>query len=260
MAWQNVTVGITLVHSDLRAFRFSARDHALDGVSLKAQLLYSALRQLEELFGHDFVLPAFNYDFTSTRRFDVRLDLPQIGALPRSVMTLPGWNRSKTPVFSFLAQHRMLRTDEKPFSSDSVLGQLLTNSGQVALLGVGFESFTFLHHLEFLANSPYRYEKKFTGQRVEDGRVEACEVSFHVRPFGLDIDYDFDKIGSVVLGQKAAKKQDSHTTVVSVAEASEVLLGLLSKDPFFLLDSNSRAAVKDNLDRLGRPFELGDFE
>lgn len=250
-----------LIHSDLRGFDFSSLVSSLSRPDINAVMLDFAFESIESLAAEaEIFLPAFNYDFTATRIFDPLRDVPQVGRLPMAAMGRPGWFRSRTPVFSFLSSKEESVAYANPFSEDSFFSELRSNGEKILLLGVGFERFTFIHHVEYVASVPYRYEKEFGGVRVEGTSDIPCEVTFHVRPLGLGLDYDFSKIGDFLVGTGAAVVTNQRMITVDARSASEVLLDKLADDEFFLLSADSRGEVEARLQTLGRPFMKGDFE
>lgn len=250
-----------LVHSDLRGFDLSQLNTEVPKENLRSELLDLAFDQLEKGFGgKEIVLPAFNYSFAASGKFDLQNDLPEVGALPVAALRRRGWVRNRTPVFSFLSNQEPREADLNPFSEGSFFGSLHRGNGLISLLGVGFESLTFIHYVEHLAQIPYRYEKSFRGILVDTGSETACHVSFHVRPMGLNLDYDFEKIGVELINSGAAKKSSSSEVVLSSKAIVDVLLKKISEDELFLLNRESRIRVSAKLRELGRPFTKEDFE
>lgn len=250
-----------LVHSDLRGFDLRQGKPAIPRANLRSELIDLAFEQLEADLGHhEIVLPAFNYSFTSSGRFDLQKDLPEVGALPVAASGRAGWYRSRTPVFSFLSNKNEAEADSNPFSEESFFGTLHRGNGAISLLGVGFDRLTLIHYVEHLARVPYRYKKLFQGMLVDLGKETPCDVSFHVRPLGLNLDYDFQKIGRELLNSGAAKKESQREFVLSTAAVVDVLLERIDEDELFLLNSESRAEVGTRLRALGRAFVKEDFE
>jgi aminoglycoside N3'-acetyltransferase len=252
---------MVLTHSDFRGINFTSLNSRIAEPNFKELLLDFAFENLSLAAGSDdLVLPAFNYDFTSTRRFDVAEDPPQVGRLPVAAMSRDGWRRNHTPVYSYLSNQHQLETDLNPFSESSFFAGLVKERGTILLLGVGFERFTFMHHVEHIAQIPYRYNKTFHGVRTVDGIEEPCEVTFHVRPMGTPVDYDFNKIQSILQAANVVQEVSAKALLVDAARAAEVILEQLYKDPLIMLTADSRSAVEIKLEEIGKPFEIGDFE
>ena len=249
-----------LVHSDARAVTHLLRGK-MNTPSSNKEIVSNLIDHLSSEFQREtIILPTFNYDFTSTGFFDVAKDSSQVGAITEVARTELQWKRNATPVFSFVSSDDFLQDDESPFKKESVLGSI-QHGGLILLLGVSFQSLTFLHVIEQESGIPYRYSKRFKGKvRLDSGQIEARAVEFHVRPKGLDIKYDFHKLGETLLNEKGALKNSDFSYVVDAELAMEILKHKLSKDPLFALTKESRMKVQEKLDELGRPFEIGDFE
>jgi len=250
-----------LVHSDIRGFNSLNSLETLSSGEMKLKFLDNAFADLRVLSsGREILLPAFNYDFTSTRRFDVELDLPQVGSVPKAAMTRQGWYRSVTPVYSFISNQTRPKDFPKPFSEESIFSELVKKDGEILLVGVGFESLTFIHHVEHVFGVPYRYEKQFVGSVIIGGRENLVGVHFHVRPMGLGLDYDFNKIGRYLIDSSAARIASPKQIFVSPKMTMECLKVAMKRDPNFLLTRESEKLVSDKLNLLGRSFKLEDFE
>lgn len=250
-----------LVHSDTRGFSGIKVNTNIPGREFRNQVIESAFEELKALAkGRETILPAFNYDFTSTLKFDPEKDLPQVGRIPVEALFRKEWRRNNSPVYSFLSDQGQLPSYLKPFSENSVFSDVVEAQGEVALLGVGFERLTFIHHVEHLFQVPYRYSKRFTGEVNFRNNSETVTAEFHVRPLGFGLDYDFNKIGEYLISEAAAKVVSEKLIIVSTPEAKECLLQALQKDPTYLLDQESAIRVSETLNLLGRPMKLEDFE
>jgi aminoglycoside N3'-acetyltransferase len=250
-----------LVHSDVRGFTNAKLSPSNSAAELRTQIIDLAFQDLKDLAnGRETILPAFNYDFTSTLKFDVEKDLPQIGRIPVEAMSRKGWRRSHSPVYSFLSDQEQLPTYLHPFSKKSVFSELAERDGEIALVGVGFERLTFIHYVEQLFHVPYRYSKRFTGKVFFGDTCEIVTAEFHVRPLDFGLEYDFEKIGKYLTSASAAEVVSEKLILLSAKRARDCLLETLERDPTYLLDRESAIRVLDKLSLLGRPFELEDFE
>jgi len=250
-----------LIHSDIREFRNQARHLDPSMIDYKRELVDDAFNQCLALaMGREILLPAFNYDFTTTRRFNVDIDLPQVGRIPREAMFRPGWQRSLTPVYSILSNQTKTAQYLEPFSENSIFADLVSTGGEIILFGVGCERLTFLHHVEHVFGVPYRYEKLFDGEVIQGKNSSSVTVKFHVRPLQLKIEYDFKRIESYLLDIAAVKSSGDMMLTVIPKIAMEGLLTELKKDFSFFLTENSKAEVSEKLAQLGRPMTLKDFE
>lgn len=250
-----------LVHSDIRGFtRPAGRTDALDP-KFREELLKSAFQEiLSAAKEREVLLPAFNYDFTQTSRFDVREDSPQVGRIPKEAMLRPGWHRSRTPVFSFLSNKRVPANFLRPFSELSIFSSLTRDEGEILLLGTNFSSLTFIHHVEHMLSVPYRYEKSFSGEVVDESGTESVTVEFHVRPKGLELDYDFQKIGRYLFECSAASQVSGNSILISATRTMTCLSECLERDPLFLLNEESYSLASREIERFGGPLRLDYYE
>ena len=250
-----------MIHSDSRAFRDQVRTLDPSMTSYRREFIQGAFNKLFSIgMGREILLPAFNYDFTKTLKFDVELDLPQVGRIPREATNKSGWHRSLTPVYSFLSNQSRPPAYLEPFSENSLFADLVSNEGEIILLGVGCERLTFLHHVEHVIGVPYRYEKSFDGKVTQGKNESSFEVKFHVRPHELNIEYDFKRIENYLIDIGAARFSSEMTLSVTPRLAMEGLLNAFEKDSSFLLTQASRIKVSEKLAQLGRPMRLEDFE
>lgn len=91
-----------LVHSDARALT-----HVMPGRIEPSSSNEEIVHNFVQYLSHEFdrktiILPAFNYDFTSTGFFDVAQDRSQVGAITEAARTKLNWKRNATPVYSFI--------------------------------------------------------------------------------------------------------------------------------------------------------------
>lgn len=255
-----MTHSVLLVHSDARAISLVMRGK-MRLPSSYVKLISSVIQHLSAKFERQtIILPTFNYDFTSTNFFDVENDGSQVGAITEIARTELKWRRNATPVYSFISENLYLQDDDSPFKKDSVLGSI-QNGGLILLLGVSFEKLTFLHVMEEELSVPYRYTKRFEGKvRHKNGQIEDKFVEFHVRPKGLNLEYDFAKLGEMLVDERGAWKDSEFSHVIDAELTSLIIKQKLSEDPLFALTKESRRRVEERLEQLGRPFEIRDFE
>ena len=256
--------GPLLVHSDLvRAGRVVASTDRR--VILEAHL--QVIREAAQ--GSPIWMPSFNYDFTSAKRFDTRTAPSQVGALTEFFRTSYAAWRTAVPIFSFsgigdVPEHRSTgRID--PFGDDSAFAALKRRDGLVLFYGAPFSCVTMLHHAERLAGGPlYRYDKIFVGEVIlQSGEARAVELLYHVRPKGKSIDYDFDRLTKDLTAAGILRSWESggaRLQAVSAHRLVDFWGEKLDKDPLYLLDQSSRGWVELELNRLGRRFEITDFE
>ena len=259
--------GSALVHSDLS--RLVAVGRSLGIRTTRENLLESAMRTIESIVGlprEKLVFPAFNYEFSASRLFDVQRDPVQVGALPEMLRTDGRLQRTHVPFFSFLMEEiAAVRPGEEidPFGKGSFFADLAEGGGLMLMFGAGIKALTFIHHIEssFEAGPLYRYDKVFNGEILyRDVRTD-CAVRMHVRPHGISIQYDWEKIASDLFFSEAMVEVSGFNDLllISASHAKRVLLERLHEDPLYLLTPDSRhefRAVHRPLTRI----KVADFE
>jgi aminoglycoside 3-N-acetyltransferase len=160
---------MVLVHSSLKRTLLRLRkDGNRPGPAFVLQSFIEAVGESGTL-----LLPLFNFDFTTGKKFDLRNTPSQMGVLTETARSWPGVVRTGHPIYSFAAigaasgLFRNLR-NFSGYGSDSPFGILHRAGGQIAVLDLpDQDSVTFYHHVEEMLGVDYRYPKKFTGDYVD---------------------------------------------------------------------------------------------
>jgi aminoglycoside 3-N-acetyltransferase len=210
--------------------------------------------------------PAFNYDFIKTRIFDPENDPIQVGAFNESLRNSDNFMRSEIPVFSILRQTSenkiYCKPEINPFDLEGEFSEIRRRDGNVCFFGASIESLTFIHFVENLVSIPYRYLKVFSGRVKSGNDFRETSLSFLVRPAGLSVDYDWQKIHALLDESRLSFKIDSFGSYefYNVNTLTDFMLDKYSEDVFWTLNQDSRINVERKLDELGRSFEIEDFE
>jgi hypothetical protein len=144
-----------------------------------------------------------------------------------------------------------------------VFAKLIELNGSVVFYGAQLSSFTLLHHIEWASGGPlYRYDKCFRGVVGKGGEEHPVEYIYHVRPMGMQLEYDWDRLRADLGNQDALTVHASlpEIFVVHPRPVKERWLEAIGADPFYLLEDRSRATVEEQYARLGRRFKREDFE
>mgnify|MGYP000088286293 CR=1 FL=1 len=217
---------------------------------------------LSSMLGEDnLIFPAFNYDFTKTKIFDVRKTPSQVGTLTNYVLSRGDYSRSRTPVFSFLSRSKYLPLDSlSPFSEGSVLDYLYNCDGSVLFYGTIIESITYLHYVESKYGTPYRYDKKFNGKIILDNTLNDVSVKFHVRPLGLDLNYNWDFLLGILRENNVIVDLGRNFFGIKVRDISNIWGEVIKEAPTKILSKECANEVQNKLDIIGRRFLISDFE
>ncbi len=255
--------GPVLIHSDIFL------THHLINKNLKSSsdadiILNAHLDHLSDLFGiKNLSFPTFNYDFPKDKIFSIDKTPSQVGALSNHVISKKRlFNRTETPIFSFcVGQNFTSNFENEPFADNSLLSFLFENDGYIVFYGAQINSCTFLHFVESKFGPPrYRYDKKFKGL-LERGKIkENTNVTFHVRPLGIGLDYDWDFLLKILRKYNAIIDIDKNVFCVKAREIYKIWGNQIENDDLSILSKNCLKKVKKKLNMLERRFSIIDFE
>lgn len=210
--------------------------------------------------------PAFNYDYGKNRLFDVDADPIQVGNLNEWIRNNKSYQRNQTPIFSFLVKNEPLtQTSDtiNPFGSESHFQRLYDEDASVVMFGAKISALTFLHYIEDISGKPlYRYDKNFPGEIKTSDGTTSCQLKMHVRPMGVTIEYDWEKLGLELSKAKILHKSEYSNDLfwMNVRPLVDFLSQRIKDNPFYLLD-NATAEVFKKLTKNGTErIILGDFE
>jgi aminoglycoside 3-N-acetyltransferase len=252
-----------LVHTDItRLDRRLFRDLAPD-----QQIIDRSLEILSELTsGLEVWIPAFNYDFGRTGIFNVSKDKINVGVINEVIRTSRQIVRSKVPIFSILREGfdsgLIVNAKEiiEPFGPDGEFSELFKRHGQILLFGARFSSLTIIHWVEELTQIKYRYYKEISGEIISNNQAQEVTVRFRVRPTGLDLDYDWPKIEGELRRHALIECAGKNIYLIDVKKLHDCLCARILENELWLLNEDSKASVLEVRKKLGRDFEIGDFE
>lgn len=255
------------VHSDLGRGLLAAKRA---GASFKAgeiqERLVDFLSAQVDGGQASLVFPAFNYDYGGSRLFDMDTDPVQVGALPEWVRKSGMAYRSEVPFFSFLSgvDLALKRTDViNPFGADSGFQWLVNHDATLLLFGAPIHSLTFIHYVEEMSGKPlYRYDKSFPGQIAQHGATRDCDLTMHVRPMGVHLDYDWRAIEADLRSADILRREEYSADLqwLNTRSLLEFWGNKLSADPLALIDQRSRAHFEEATDGGCKRVTLEDYE
>jgi len=237
----------------------------------RQELLKRHVSVLEEVAGRRPIwMPVFNYDFLKTGQFNLNASPCALGPLAEYFrLSRADW-RTVDPVFSVAGTGRPPHLPPEssridPFGDPSVFAELLRRHGTVFFYGAQFSSATIIHYFErkFIGPS-YRYDKIFKGVIIEGEKNWEVEYVYHVRPLHRVLDYDWERLARDLsargLSRSILWKNRCVAFAVNATDLDAFWHERLKHDPLYFLDEESRAWVEPMLGKLGRAFELADFE
>jgi len=251
-----------LVHSDIFRTAHLIRKKLIQDHK-QQQILHAHLSNLENYFGTDnLIFPTFNYDFIKSKVFDVKNSESQVGVLTNYVLKLVNYNRTNTPVFSFSVNKKMSSLySNTPYGKESVFDKLFKDNGTIIFYGTGINSCTYLHYVESqYGPPPYRYDKTFYGKVVTNGTSKKSFVSFHARPFGCGLDYDWNALEQSLKDEGAILTLERNLFAVKAKDLSELWGEKIRKNASSILSIECKSEIEKKLNKLGRRFIVSDFE
>lgn len=252
-----------LFHTDLSKIERKT----LKGLNSKVSIIEALHLKLKETF-HDQELwfPAFNYDFTRTRVFDSVNDPIQVGALNESLRNSGQYTRSTVPVFSMLREKVAPKNQSieliEPFGIEGDYAELRERNGHVIFFGASIDSLTYIHFIETLVDVPYRYVKIFEGKLKSESQIKSVSMKYLVRPLGLSLEYDWEKVHQEFKDAKIIQKIDNFGSyeIYNARVLADFMLSRYTQDIYWTLKAVSREIVEAKIKELGRSFRLEDFE
>lgn len=212
---------------------------------------------------------AFNYDFPHNGIHNIATDASQVGPFTEYFRTEIAKWRTSTPIFSFSGTGQAPPEDSgsqiDPFGDKSVYKYLVETDAVDLSYGASNSSSNIIHYVERKSGGPlYRYDKMFPGKVVfPDGSIRNVTLLYHVRPWGMGLEYDHDRMLSDLLEAGVCNVWTPGSLRFIVASArllAKFWTEQLSRDPLYMLDQPTRGWVEPMIERLGRRFKIEDFE
>ncbi len=234
-----VRTGDTLyIHSDVMVFGRIAIEN-------KDKILPAFVDVLKKVVGIEgaLVFPTYSYSYCRKEPFDIQNTPSTVGALTNYFRKEKDTVRSSHPLFSVAVwgkhKEEFLKPNKDSFGPESSFAIAQKLNAKILLLGVGFESCTFLHYVEQEHQVPYRFIKTFDGTFIDrEGRAHADSCIYFVRPLDEDIDNDMTRITPYLREKGLVRETTIGNGSVSVIGANDLYgaaMHQLDNDPYFLL-------------------------
>ncbi|MCR4941682.1 MAG: AAC(3) family N-acetyltransferase [Campylobacter sp.] len=129
-------------------------------------------------------MPSFTYSFCNNEIFNVQKSFSKMGTL-NEFFRKNYAKRTLDPNFSYSvwgakSQYLLDADSTETFGKDGIFARLKNIDAKMLDIGQTF-SWTFMHYAEKMANVPYRYDKKFTGQICDNDKIYETYVIYFVR-------------------------------------------------------------------------------
>lgn len=210
----------------------------------KSRDLLDALR---EVLGAEGTLIVPGYIFDNSTAFNVVTSLPtNVGALSNEVLGLPNSVRSLCPVHNHIGIGPLAHTLNKnnyfsSFGVGSDFDYFLEKDFKLLLLGCSLsQGGTFLHHLEAMANVPYRTWIKTSKTIITHGRQMHIDFAYFAR---RDDDWteNFDIVHKELsIAHKYIQAPMSKSYLLSLRAISKFVMNELETNPYYLVRRNTK--------------------
>jgi aminoglycoside 3-N-acetyltransferase len=213
----------------------------------KGELLNTIIGVLKELEVKTIIFPTFTFSFCNGKDYSINDSKTSMGVLNEYFRKLPNVKRSRDPLMSnaLLGENEFLIDNIGKFScgKDSTYDLLRNSNLKVKFLFLGpkiGDCFTYMHYLENLFEVPYRYEKEFSGNVLENNELKEVTYSLFVRYGNVFAGAGSYVYENILLERGIAKRLEfgnANITILSESEATQVYKDMLEVSPnFFLKD------------------------
>lgn len=248
-----------LVHSDA-AKALNYIDYSID----PNENLQKHIGFIESLCENIF-LPYFNYDFPKSKFYDVRLSKSEVGIIPNAFSDQKDYLKSFDPMFSLIGNNMKNKFTDyidivESFKEDGIFSILNNKDSGILFYGAKFSSAVIIHYVESLMNIPYRYYKEIHGQTLYKEEKKSLIFRSHFRPLNSYFDYDWKRIEEDLLDNQILQYVSKYCLFVNASKLVNFWSEMIRIDQFYFLDLPSKEWVIPRIEKLGRPFNVEDFE
>lgn len=235
-----------VVHSAL--WPFAKMFPELRGEAL-AQAVIDAV--LQALPGRTVAMPAFTPGFRDGV-CDLDATPSSTGAITELFRRRPGVRRSVSAFFSYAVMGPdsaavLALRPEHAWGDDSFYGWMEQVDATILLLGCHSTHISYLHRLEWLLRGrlPYRYDKRFCGTLIHEGRESQLCETLLVRSLAPEAINDFTVLAPALqaAGMRYAELGGVAVAAIETRQVRDGVLPLLQADPLYCLKNRQDFAV-----------------
>lgn len=129
-------------------------------------------------------VPTFTYSFCKNKVFDVIKSKSEIGMFSEHARKLMK-KRTSHPIFSFTfvgEGNEYSKCSVKTcFGEKSFFDFFKKKNGKIICFGCGFNSITFMHHIEEISRVDYRKNKVFSGKVKKNKKLKKVYTNYFIR-------------------------------------------------------------------------------
>ena len=207
------------------------------------------LKCLIEALGEDrtIIFPSYTFtNFVRTRVYDALKDKPETGALPLIAMESGDFKRTRNAMDSYLVKGprstELLSLSEKTLWGESSVMNWFGQNARTIILGEHWHTACSLFHwIEENQKVPYRYYKRFNGQRVlASGELEACDEVMYVRPWECTVRWNYKAVEPVMRRNGAITDSNIESIPVMSSASCDIFaacLELFENDIFTYIEN-----------------------
>lgn len=133
------------------------------------------------------IVPTYTYSIGRGELFDIQNTPSAIGEFSEIFRTYKGAVRSRDPMLSHSAigpkaVELMFNISNICFGTNSVFDRLYKINAKICTLGIGLHWATFRHYIERMANVPFRFDKVFEGNIIENEKIKKEKWTYFAAP------------------------------------------------------------------------------
>lgn len=157
------------------------------------------LDALMEMVGEEgtVMVRTFNWDYCHDTPFDMKKSPSRSGSLGDVALKRSDYKRTKHPIYSWMVwgkyQEELCSMENTSAFGVGTPFEFLDvkHAKQIVIGNISTKAATQIHHCEAMANVPYRHDKVFEGEYIdENGNSSIRKYSMHVRPLNLAVSND----------------------------------------------------------------------
>ena len=210
------------------------------------------LLSLEKCVGKNgnLFFPAYFHDYSKKNKQFHLLNSPpciSLGSLPKYVFLNKKFNRSKSPLTSIIGLGPKSKNicNFSNFSSygiNSVWDKLLDINVKFLFLGTNLaNSFTLIHHMEFLHGVPHMYIKQFSQKVInKKNKILVNKIYSYVRYLDYNINTNLEKYQKDLIENRYLKYLKVGSGKISIIDGNTALkfgLSKLEKNKYYFLNN-----------------------